>query len=184
MEIAQKLARIQAAVLFRQLAEAFERGDSSMLSIEGREIELPLDIDVELEYDQDNGKAELEIEMKWQRAGHEKKGTRTGKFELFKGVDQQWYFHLDAANGETILASEGYTSKQNALKGIESVKSNAHEDNIEYRSSRIGQPYFVLKAANGEIIGVSQMYKRQVGAQRGAASVIKNAPDAPVIEIE
>ncbi len=39
--------------------------------------------------------------------------------------DSQWYFHLKASNGEIILSSEGYTSKQNSLHGAGAVKAYA-----------------------------------------------------------
>ena len=34
-------------------------------------------------------------------------------------------FHLKAANGEIIAASQGYETKESAHKGIESVKTNS-----------------------------------------------------------
>jgi uncharacterized protein len=37
----------------------------------------------------------------------------------------QFRFHLKAANGEIIAASQGYETKASAEKGIESVKTNA-----------------------------------------------------------
>ena len=49
----------------------------------------------------------------------------SAKYEVFLGKDQQFYFHLKAANGEIILASEGYTQKHNAEKAIESVRLNS-----------------------------------------------------------
>ncbi|RZI53527.1 MAG: DUF1508 domain-containing protein [Pseudonocardia sp.] len=49
----------------------------------------------------------------------------TAKFELFKDTASQFRFHLKAANGEIIAASQGYTSKAAAQNGIESIKSNA-----------------------------------------------------------
>lgn len=45
-----------------------------------------------------------------------------GKFEIFKGIDGNFYFRLKAENGEKIAHSEGYTSKQGALNGIAAVK--------------------------------------------------------------
>jgi len=42
-----------------------------------------------------------------------------GKFELKTASDKQYLFHLKAANGEVILASELYTEKRGALGGIE-----------------------------------------------------------------
>ena len=40
-------------------------------------------------------------------------------------TNNQWYWHLKAANGEKIAASEGYTSKQNCLAAIELVKKSS-----------------------------------------------------------
>lgn len=47
------------------------------------------------------------------------------KFELNKDVAGEYRFKLIAANGQTIAVSQGYNSKESALKGIESVKHNA-----------------------------------------------------------
>lgn len=48
------------------------------------------------------------------------------KFEIWKSKkDGQWYFHLKAPNGEIIAHSEGYTTKDNCLNGIDAVKGYA-----------------------------------------------------------
>lgn len=47
------------------------------------------------------------------------------KFEVFTDKAGKTRFRLKARNGEIILASQGYASKQNCLAGIESVKANA-----------------------------------------------------------
>jgi uncharacterized protein YegP (UPF0339 family) len=47
-----------------------------------------------------------------------------GKFVLKKSGDQ-FMFNLKAANGEVIATSERYKTKESALNGIESVKTNA-----------------------------------------------------------
>ena len=49
----------------------------------------------------------------------------TAKFEIIKGKDDQFYWHLKAENGEIICQSEGYTTKESAKTGIRSVKENA-----------------------------------------------------------
>ncbi len=46
-------------------------------------------------------------------------------FEWYKDKAGKYRFRLKAANGETIAVSEGYNSKENCVKGIESVKKNA-----------------------------------------------------------
>jgi len=42
------------------------------------------------------------------------------RFELKNTASGEFMFNLKAGNGETILTSERYTSKQGALNGIES----------------------------------------------------------------
>jgi uncharacterized protein len=47
------------------------------------------------------------------------------KFEIGKDKSGKFRFHLKAANGEIIAASQGYDTKARAEKGIESVTTNA-----------------------------------------------------------
>ena len=99
-------------------------------------------------------------------------------YDLKHGANGEKYrFNLKAANGEVVLVSESYESKESALNGIESVKENArHDDRFERKNSKRSEPYFVLKAANGQIIGVSEMYSSEAACENGIASVKKNGP--------
>lgn len=107
------------------------------------------------------------------------------KFQLFKSPEnQQFYFRLKAKNGEIILSSEGYTSKQNAQQGIKSVKTNATIDDHYELKDHLSNYTFNLKAANGEIIGRSENYTSEAARQTGMASVKKNAPDATVEDLD
>ena len=47
------------------------------------------------------------------------------KYQVYTDKAGEFRFRLCARNGEIIAVSEGYTSKQNCLLGIESVKRNA-----------------------------------------------------------
>jgi uncharacterized protein len=47
------------------------------------------------------------------------------KFEISKDKSVKFRFHLKAANGEIIAASQSYETKESAHKGIESVKTSA-----------------------------------------------------------
>jgi len=50
------------------------------------------------------------------------------KFEVYQsGKNNEFRFRLKAGNGQTILSSEGYTSKAGCLNGIESVKKNSSD---------------------------------------------------------
>lgn len=46
-------------------------------------------------------------------------------YEIFLGENGEFYWRLKARNGEVIAISEGYTTKENAINGIRSVKANA-----------------------------------------------------------
>jgi uncharacterized protein YegP (UPF0339 family) len=46
-------------------------------------------------------------------------------FEWYKDKAGKYRFRLKAANGEGIAVSEGYSSKDSCVGGIESVKKNA-----------------------------------------------------------
>jgi uncharacterized protein len=54
-----------------------------------------------------------------------------GKFVLKKGSTGKYHFNLVATNGQVIATSEAYERKQSALSGIESVKKNAPDAEIE-----------------------------------------------------
>lgn len=97
------------------------------------------------------------------------------KFEIYKDTRQEFRFRLKAANGERILASEGYSSKSGCQNGIASVRTNCTIDSrYDRRQASNSQPYFVLKAANGEIIGRSETYSSNSAMEAGIASVKRN----------
>ena len=114
-----------------------------------------------------------------------KKGTTmASKFELKTAADNRFMWNLKAGNGEVILTSQLYKSKDSAMSGIESVKKNCADDGrFERKEAKDSSPFFVLKAANGETIGKSEMYSSKSAMENGIASVMKNAPDARVDEI-
>jgi len=47
------------------------------------------------------------------------------KFEISKDKAGKFRWHLKAANGEIIAASQAYDTRASAEKGIDSVKTNA-----------------------------------------------------------
>ena len=53
------------------------------------------------------------------------------KFEMYQDKSGEYRFRLKARNGEIIATSEGYEAKAGCLNGIESVKKNAPEAEVE-----------------------------------------------------
>ena len=53
------------------------------------------------------------------------------KFEVYVDKAGEFRFRLKATNGEIIGTGEGYKKKASCLNGIESIRKNAAEGNIE-----------------------------------------------------
>lgn len=108
-----------------------------------------------------------------------------GTFEVYQDKAGEYRFRLKASNGQNILASEGYKTKASCMNGVESVKTNAPDDNrYERKDSNSGKPMFNLKAANHQVIGTSQLYESVASRDNGIESVKKHAPEAKVVEME
>jgi uncharacterized protein len=107
-----------------------------------------------------------------------------GKFVITKRTNGEFQFNLKANNGQTILSSEGYSSKPACNNGIESVRTNSQDDaKYDRKTSSNGKSYFNLKAANRQIIGTSEMYETDAAMENGIASVKINAPGAGVEDL-
>lgn len=112
---------------------------------------------------------------------HLKTKKAMGTFLISTRKNGEFQFVLKAGNGQVILASEGYASKANCEKGVNSVKTNSQiPERFESLESKNGKYYFNLKASNGQIIGTSEMYETAASRKNGIDSVAKNAPDAEV----
>ncbi|WP_193075594.1 YegP family protein [Pseudomonas sp. FME51] len=107
-----------------------------------------------------------------------------GKFEVYQDKAGEYRFRLNASNGQSILASEGYKTKASCMNGVESIKSNASDDSrYERKQSNSGKFMFNLKAANHQVIGTSQLYEAVASRDNGIESVKKHAPEATVVEV-
>jgi uncharacterized protein len=107
------------------------------------------------------------------------------KFEVYQsGKKNEFRFRLKADNGQTILSSEGYTSKASCLNGIESVKKNAGDPKRFAKTITPSKMFrFAITAANSQIIGTSQNYKTESGRDNGIESVKRNASKAEIKEV-
>jgi uncharacterized protein len=98
------------------------------------------------------------------------------EFQVTTGDDDQFYFSLTAKNGQVIISSQGYKTRNGCTNGIESVKKNSsNKKSLERKDARDGHHYFILKAANNKIIGKSQMYKTKESMENGIESIKANA---------
>lgn len=106
------------------------------------------------------------------------------KFEVKTTADGRFMFNLKAANGQVILTSQTYGTRQAALEGVDSVRRHAAENfNYDRRTASDGSPYFVMVANNAVEIGRSEMYSSSAAVENGIASVKTNAPVAEVSDV-
>lgn len=106
---------------------------------------------------------------------------KSGKFIIDKSSNDEFWFKLKASNGEIILISELYKSKQGCEIGINSVIENSKEEsNFDIKTSKDNKRYFVLKADNGEIIGTSETYNSLSNTINGINSVINFANNSEI----
>jgi uncharacterized protein YegP (UPF0339 family) len=59
----------------------------------------------------------------------------SAKFEINKDKAGEFRFKFVASNGETVAVSEGYKSKESAMKGIASIKENAAKASIDDKTT-------------------------------------------------
>jgi len=107
--------------------------------------------------------------------------TSNGYYVLSKNSSASQPFHwvLKAPNHEVILNSESYTTKNAALNGISSVRTNSPLDTRYQRlTATNSSPYFNLLAANRQVIGTSEMYSSTQMMEVGIAAVKKYGKEA------
>lgn len=91
---------------------------------------------------------------------------------------------LFAVNAEIILnSSETYVSKEGALNGIQSSKTNIADSNFQRLNALNGQPYFNQIASNWKVIGKSEMYNSVQSRENGIKAVKRDAPIARIEDI-
>lgn len=104
-------------------------------------------------------------------------------YEIFQSEKtKKFHFRLKARNGEIILQSEAFMSKQGAQNGVNSSMKHTEDKFFERKKAKDGSDYFVLRASNGEALGRSCMYKSRSGMENGIKSVIKNGGKGAVIK--
>ncbi len=108
----------------------------------------------------------------------------SGKFEISRGKNGEFYFNLKASNGQVVLSSEGYKAKRSCINGAESVRRNsAVAERFVSKKSKNGKAYFTLLASNGQVIGKSQMYDADAGCSNGIRSVQSSAANAKISDL-
>ena len=136
--------RAEIAAALRLLAREFDDGSLTLATDDRTAAATPperLTFDVEFERE-DDGTIQLELEFEWpedqgevETSQEAEPGLRIdapeirdsrARFELYADRAGEWRWRLVHDNGNILAdGGEGYASKRNARRGIESVKRNA-----------------------------------------------------------
>ncbi|GAA0454632.1 DUF1508 domain-containing protein [Halococcus dombrowskii] len=151
-ESERQRSRTDIAGVLRSLATALENDGPVTLEDGAQSIDIdpPATPTFEIEVERESGKCSLELELEWNEheegenvsaaaEGESAESDDTGaepaqslgRFEVFRDRASEWRWRLVHRNGNIIATGgEGYTSKQNALKGMRSVMQNAPDADV------------------------------------------------------
>ncbi len=114
----------------------------------------------------------------------EKKGRQyNGKYEVYQAGDG-FKYNLKASNGEVLVSSEVYTSRDGVIKAIEAIKRNVEGGEIRVFADKHGNYKFKLTAGNHRVIAISAHYSTEKSAERASESFKKFALTADVVDVE
>ena len=101
------------------------------------------------------------------------------KYVIKRSTNMQYYWVLYAVNGEALIKSETYTTKDSCKEGIKSSRKNTADYHFQRKVALNGyQHYFNQKADNGQVLGTSEMYNSVQAMENGIAAVKRYAPIA------
>lgn len=111
------------------------------------------------------------------------KKTLRGRYEvLFDG--EKYYYLLKASNGEVLIQSELYASKDSVLQAIEAVKRNIETGRVVISEDKRGKYQFSLIAGNNRKLVMSANYSSEQGALKASDSFKRFAGNSVVEEVK
>ena len=207
-ESEEKRSRRGLATFFRRIARRLDRGENVPLTDEQTvAFDPPTEAELEVDVVREGGTVSLDIGMEWPEEEGEVDTDATeskATFQLYEDAAEQYRWRLRHDNGNIIAdGGEGYSSKQKARQGLESVKENAagghvvdqsRDETVDSEESGSKATFEIFRDAeekwrwrlrhdNGNIIAdCGSGYSSKQKAKQGLRSVKTNAAGAAVEE--
>jgi len=207
-ESEEKRSRRGLATFFRRIARRLDRGENVPLNDEQTvAFDPPTEAELEVDVVREGGTVSLDIGMEWPEEEGEVDTDATeskATFQLYEDAAEQYRWRLRHDNGNIIAdGGEGYSSKQKARQGLESVKENAagghvvdqsRDETVDSEESGSKATFEIFRDAeekwrwrlrhdNGNIIAdCGSGYSSKQKAKQGLRSVKTNAAGAAVEE--
>ncbi|MDE6656228.1 MAG: YegP family protein, partial [Anaeroplasmataceae bacterium] len=112
-----------------------------------------------------------------------KSRSYSGKYEVYPSGDGYQY-RLKASNGEVLVVSEVYTTKDSAMKAIDAVKRNVEDGEIRIIKDKRGLYKFKLISKNYRVLALGSSYSTEKSAVRSSESFKNFALKANIVEID
>ena len=107
-----------------------------------------------------------------------------GKFEVFPEEDE-FKYRLKANNGEILVVSFGYASRDGAHNGIETLRKNLEAGVVSYITDKNGYSQWRLSNTNDvRLIALGELYPALDGAERSFESVKRFASTEAIIDLD
>jgi uncharacterized protein len=106
------------------------------------------------------------------------------KYLIKRSINSQYYWVLHSVNGEALIKSEMYTTKDACKNGIASSKICIADSNFQRKTSSNGWQYYFNQTANNyQVLGTSEMYNSVQARDNGINAVKRDAPNANVEDL-
>jgi uncharacterized protein YegP (UPF0339 family) len=106
-----------------------------------------------------------------------------GKFQLVK-EEKLYYIKLLASNAQVLLVSQGYTTKQSALNGLEAIKNAIISQNFTTARDKQNRYQYNLYTSNKQLIVSGETYPTKQSCLSAIQSVVRFAIKAELQEVK
>lgn len=112
-----------------------------------------------------------------------KKRVYKGKYEICSTGDGYAYT-LKASNGEILIQSEVYSSKEGVLRAIDAIRRNVETGDIRIFADKRGRYKFKVVSKNYRVLAIGANYQTEKRANSAAESFKKFAINSDIIEVD
>ncbi len=104
-----------------------------------------------------------------------------GRFEIVKESEKVFFVKLAASNGQVLLVSQPYASKQTAVKGLETIKNAIEQQYFTTYKDKQGRFQYNLYSANMQLIVSGETYPTKQSCLSAIQSVLRFAAKAKTL---
>lgn len=104
-----------------------------------------------------------------------------GKYVISVDENEEYTWALKASNGEVLVDTEGYSSKNGALNGIQCFKDNVLTSTFYCSKDKNGTYQFKMYSKSGRVIAIGESYDNKNRVQSVVKSVLSFYENAEIV---